>query len=71
MENEGYFAVQSFGHADVLIVKQAIDYAKVGRDVAVMAEDTDVLVLMMSHWKTSMGNMVIAMGEEAKEEEGI
>ena len=67
MENEGYFAVQSFGHADV----QAIDYAKVGRDVAVMAEDTDVLVLMMSHWKTSMGNMFIAMGEEAKEEEGI
>ena len=47
MENEGYFAVQSFGDAYVLIVKQAIDYAKVGRDVAVMAEDTDLLVLMM------------------------
>ena len=66
LENEGYFAVQSFGDAYVLIVKQAIDYAKVGRDVAVMAEDTDLLVLMMSHWKTSMGNMFIAIGKKLK-----
>ena len=66
LENEGYFAVQSFGDAYVLIVKQAIDYAKVGRDVEVMAEDTDLLVLMMSHWKTSMGNMVIAIGKKLK-----
>ena len=66
LENEGYFTVQSFGDADVLIVKQAIDYAKVGRDVAVMAENTDILVLMMSHWKTSMGNMLIAIGKKLK-----
>ena len=49
LENEGYFAVQSCGDADVLIVKQAVDYARVGRDVVVMAKDTDILILMMSH----------------------
>ena len=66
LENEGYFAVQSCGDADVLIVKQAIDYAGVGRDVVVMAEDTDILVLMMSHWKASMGDMVIAIEKKLK-----
>ena len=61
LENEGYFAVQSCGDADVLIVKQATDYTRVGRDVVVMAKDTDTLVLMMSHWKVSMGDTVIAI----------
>ena len=59
LENEGYFAVQSCGDADVLIVKQATEYTRVGRDVVVMAKDTDTLVLMMSHWKVSMGDTVI------------
>ena len=66
MENEGYFAVQSCGDADVLIVKQATGYARVSRDVAVMAEDTDILVLMMSHWKASMRDMAIAIEKKLK-----
>ena len=66
LENEGYFAVQSCGDADVLIVKQATDYTRVGRDVVVMAKDTDTLVLMMSHWKVSMGDTVIAIEKKLK-----
>ena len=66
MENEGCFAVQSCGDADVLIVKQTIDYASIVRDVVVMAEDTDIFVLMMSHWKVSMVDMVINIEKKLK-----
>ena len=41
LKNEGYFTVQSCRDADALIVKQAIHYARVGRDVVVMAIGTD------------------------------
>ena len=66
LENEGYFTIQSCGDVDVLVVKQAIEYARVGRDAVVTAEDTDILVLMMSHWKASMGDMVIAIEKKLK-----
>ena len=66
MENEGYFTVQSCGDADVLIVKQAIDYARVGRDVVVTGQDTDILVLLINHWKASMGDMVITIEKKLK-----
>ena len=66
LKNEGYFAVQSCRDADVLIVKQAINYTGVGRDVAVMAENMDILILMMSQWRTSIGDMVIAIEKKLK-----
>ena len=31
-----------------------------------MAEDTDILILMLNHWKASMGDMVIAIEKKLK-----
>ena len=61
LEEEGYGAVQSKGDADVLIVKQALDYAEAGRNVTVMAEDTDILIILIYHWKDNMGQLTIGI----------
>ena len=54
----GFMTEQSKGDADTLIVKSAISYAQDGRSIITMAEDTDILVLFMDHWREGMGNMV-------------
>lgn len=66
LEEEGFLAIQSSGDADVLIVKQAVEYAQFGRNVVVMAEDTDILILMLSHWKADMGDMFIGFENKVK-----
>ena len=51
--------------ADTLIVKSAITYAQDECSVITMAEDTDILVLLMSHWKEGMSDMMF--GRDIKE----
>jgi hypothetical protein len=51
--------VNSDGDADVLIVKTALDYCSVD-DVAVVADDTDIVVLMMYHWKPELNQLYFA-----------
>ena len=65
LERERFVAVQSNGDADISIVKTALEYAETGRCVVVMAEDTDILVLMMSHWRDGLGELFL--GTEKKE----
>ena len=45
----GFMTKQRKGDADTLILKSAITCAKHGRSVITMAEDTDILVFLMSH----------------------
>ena len=47
----------STGDADTMIVQYALQYASEGSDVNVVADDTDVLVLLMYHWKQSMASI--------------
>ena len=61
----GFMTKQSKGDADTLIVKSAITYAEDGRSVITMAEDTDILVLLISHLREVMGDMVF--GTDIKE----
>ena len=61
----GFMTEQSKGDADTLIVKSAITYAQDGRSSITMAEDTDILVLLMNHWTEGMGSMVL--GTDIKE----
>ena len=58
LKEAGFSVMQCEGDADISIVKTGIEYAKVGRNVAVVAEDTDVLVLLMHHWKEGMGQLM-------------
>ena len=60
---------QSKGSADTLIVKSAISYALDGQSVITMAEDTDVSVLLLSHWGEAMGDVVF--GRDIKEKKKL
>ena len=45
--------MNSDADADVVIVKTTLDYCSVD-DVVVVAGDTDIVVLMMYHWKPEL-----------------
>ena len=53
VQEKGIATVQSSGDADVLIVKEAVDYARENK-VVVFADDTDILILLMHHWNPYM-----------------
>ena len=57
MEKDGQVVHQSPGDADTMIVQCALQYAIEGREVNVVADDTDVLVLLMYHWKQNMATI--------------
>ena len=46
-------------------MKLAITYVQDGRSITSIAEDTDILGLLMSHWRERMGDMVF--GADIKE----
>ena len=46
-------------------MKSAVTYAQDGLSVITMAEDTEILVLLMSHWREGVGDMVF--GTDIKE----
>ena len=48
---------QSAGDADTMIVACARQYAIQGTKVTVVADDTDVLVLIMYHWKKEIADI--------------
>ena len=64
LEAAGFATVQCHGDADTLIVKTGLEFAERGRTVVTMAADTDILVLLMSHWRKGMGEMIF--GTEIK-----
>ena len=57
--------MQCKGDAGVSIVKSGIGFAKVGRNVVAVAEDTDLLIFLMYHWKLRMEELIF--GTERKE----
>ena len=48
---------QSAGDADTMIVACALQYAIQGTKVTVVADDTDVFVLLVYHWKKEMADI--------------
>ena len=50
---------QSTGDADTMIVQCALQYVSEGNDVNVVADDTDILMLLMHHWKQNMASMYL------------
>ena len=49
----------SDGDADTQIVLAAIDYARNGQSVVLVAEDTDIFILMLHHWRENMADVII------------
>ena len=57
LEADGQIVHNSTGDADTLIVECALEYARQGTEVSVVADDTDVLVLLMYHWCQNMADV--------------
>lgn len=53
----GFEVYQSTGDADTLIVNTALIIARTNRTVTVVADDTDVLVMLVYHFKSEMADI--------------
>ena len=71
LRREGHDVRNSLGDADTQIVAAALEYAEyANKDVVVVAADTDVLVLLMFHWKNGMNLYMLSdvpSNKEAKQ----
>ena len=65
LEGVGHHVEYSHGDADTLIASTALEIAASGRKVSVVADDTDVLILLLYHWNDEMAD--IFFYSEAKE----
>ena len=59
LEANSHVTKQSRDDADCMIVKCALQRATEGNVVTVVAEDTDILVLLMYHWNMSMADIYL------------
>lgn len=50
-----------------MIVECTLQFAREGREVSVVADDTDVLVLLMYHWNQDMADIYFHRGKENKD----
>ena len=57
--SEVHHVINCEGDADTQIVKEALDFVREGREVTVVADDTDILVLLLHHWQPSMANIYL------------
>ena len=57
LEKDGQTVFVSDGDADTLIVEHALQIARQERNVNVVADDTDILVLLLHHWHREMGDI--------------
>lgn len=56
----------STGDADTMIVTSALQFAAQGNTTTVVADDTDVLVLLMYHWKENMADVYFRRNRRRK-----
>jgi hypothetical protein len=59
LATEGFECKQCDGDADTLIVSTALDLAAVGESVTVIAEDTDILIMLAHHLTADMNNVTL------------
>lgn len=59
MKAASYKVIQESSDADTLIVLTVLNLVAQKPHVTVVASDTDVLVLLVYHWKSSMATVVI------------
>ncbi len=57
LKTNSQVVTQSAGDADGMIVERAIQLAKEDNVVTVVADDTDILVLLLYHWKNTMSDI--------------
>ena len=61
LRREGHDVRNSTGNVDTQIVSAALEYAgDIDNDIVVVASDTDILMLLMFHWKEEMNIYMLA-----------
>ena len=66
LQSRNHAVEVSEGDADIIIVKKAITLARNSQSVTVIAEDTDIFVLLMYHWTAGMAPIYAKRIREAK-----
>jgi len=60
LEQQGTTVCHAAGDADTLIVSTALKNAVEGsRNVVMVAEDTDILVMLLHHWQATIQNVSV------------
>lgn len=57
LQAAGHTVRTASDNADTLMVKQALDIAKAGQAVSVIANDTDILVMLVYHFQSDMSDI--------------
>ena len=57
--SDGHVVIQCGDDADTSIVSNAIDFASLGHKVTVVADDTDIFVLLLYFWNSEMEGIVL------------
>ena len=57
LRQDSQIVYNSTGDADTMIFKCALDFAAQGNEVTVVSDNTDILVLLIYHWKISMATV--------------
>lgn len=57
LQIQGHNAKISNGDADTLIVSTALELARNGQSVVVVAEDTDIFIMLLYHWESDMADI--------------
>jgi hypothetical protein len=65
LEINGIEVVHSHGDADVLIVEKALEKA-VTEQVVVSGDDTDLVILLIAHWKETLHDITFSTEQKAK-----
>ncbi len=59
LTSDGQIVHNSTGDADNMIAASALEMAMEGKEVNVIADDTDELILLMHHWRESMADIYL------------
>ena len=60
LRDDSQNVINCVGDADMKIVSTALDYSTVdGRTIVVVADDTDIAVMLLYHWREEMGDLIL------------
>ena len=59
LEADHQTIVRSIDNADTVVVSSALDHTCAGRNVEIIAADTDLMIMLIYFWKSLMGEITI------------
>jgi len=71
LKSDGQIVHNSTGDADTMIAASALEIATEGKEVNVVADDTDVLILLMHHWRDGMEDIYFLSEPKKSQKKGL